>query len=71
MMPATNILFLFLTLFSAVFAVPVTLSDRLTKLEQQVKVHELAQTVKALSRENEVKESDAWIDFWCQTLHMC
>ena len=48
-MLAKVLMSLFLVCFSAVFALPATLSDRLTALEQKVKLRELDQNVKALS----------------------
>ena len=45
-------------LFAVGLGAPADLSDRLARLEQQVKVHELAQRVQAL-RKNQVAEEDA------------
>ena len=48
-MLAKVLMSLFIVCFSTVFALPASLSDRLTALEQQVKLRELHQNVKALS----------------------
>ena len=66
-MPAKALMSLVLCLFSAVFALPASLSERLTTLEQhtttleQHAIHELEQRVKALDRDA-VKEK-FWFDF--------
>jgi len=62
-MPAKALMTLVLCLFSAVFALPASLSERLTTLEQQVKVHELEQRVKALNVKRDAVDEKFWVDF--------
>ena len=47
----TMIALLFTCVLAAVLGAPMSVSDRLTKLEQQLKVHELEHRVKALDVE--------------------